>query len=65
MAEYVTYGKTPVVAHGLGAYITEASIHGDLPKVLIGVLVMSFFVVILNVLVWQPLYRLAEKRYSL
>ena len=65
VAEYVTYGKTPVVAHGLGAYITEASIHGDLPKVLIGVLVMSFFVVILNVLVWQPLYRLAEKRYSL
>ncbi len=65
VAEYVTYGKTPLVAHGLGAYITEASVHSDLPKVLVGVAVMSFYVVLINVLVWQPLYRLAETRYSL
>jgi NitT/TauT family transport system permease protein len=65
VAEYVTYGKTPLVAHGLGAYIAEASIHSDLPEVLVGVVVMSFFVVVVNVSVWQPLYRLAETRYKL
>ena len=65
VAEYVTYGKTPVVAYGLGAYITQASIHGDLADVLVGVVVMSFYVVVVNITVWQPLYRLAETRYKL
>lgn len=65
MAEYVTYGHTPLIAHGLGAYITLASVHSDLPEVLVGVLVMSCYVVAINRLVWQPLYRLAETRYSL
>jgi len=65
VAEYVTYGKIPLVAHGLGAYITQASIHSDLPEVLVGVVVMSFYVVVINISVWQPLYRLAETRYKL
>ncbi len=65
VAEYVTYGKTPLVAHGLGAYITEASVHSNLPEVLVGVAVMSVYVVALNIGVWQPLYRLAETRYKL
>ena len=33
--------------------------------VLIGVVVMSIFVVGLNRLVWRPLYALAERRFSL
>ena len=65
VAEYVTYGKTPLIARGLGAYITEASVHSDLAEVLVGVAVMSFYVVIINISVWQPLYRLAETRYKL
>jgi len=40
-------------------------VHSDLPEVLVGVLVMSCYVVAINRLVWQPLYRLAETRYSL
>ena len=59
------YGKNPLVAHGLGAYITEASMQSDFAKVLTGVVVMSFYVVIVNRLVWRPLYHLAEVRYSL
>jgi NitT/TauT family transport system permease protein len=65
VAEYVTYGSKPLVARGLGAYITQASIHSDLPEVLVGVVVMSVYVVVINVSVWQPLYRLAETRYKL
>jgi len=33
--------------------------------VLVGVAVMSVYVVGVNRLVWRPLYRLAEGRYSL
>ena len=65
VAEYVLYGKTPLVAHGLGAYIAVASAHGDFARVLVGVVVMSFYVVIVNRLLWRPLYRLAETRYAL
>ena len=65
VAEYVAYGKNPLTAHGLGAYITEASNHANFGEVLVGVIVMSVYVVIVNRLVWRPLYHLAETRYSL
>jgi NitT/TauT family transport system permease protein len=65
VAEWVQYGKTPIVAHGLGAYITQAAFHSDFAEVLIGVVVMSFYVVVVNRLLWRPLYHLAETRYSL
>jgi NitT/TauT family transport system permease protein len=65
VAEIVTYGKHTLVAKGLGAYIAEAARVGNFPEVLIGVAVMSVYVVGLNRLVWRRLYRLAETRYSL
>jgi NitT/TauT family transport system permease protein len=65
VAEIVTYGKHTLVAKGLGAYIAQAATVGDFPKVLIGVAVMSVYVVGLNRLVWRRLYHLAETRYSL
>jgi NitT/TauT family transport system permease protein len=65
VAEIVTYGHHHLVATGLGAYIAQAAATGDFPEVLIGVAVMSVYVVGLNRLVWRRLYRLAESRYSL
>jgi NitT/TauT family transport system permease protein len=65
VAEIVTYGHHHLVATGLGAYIAQAATTGDFPEVLIGVAVMSVYVVGLNRLVWRRLYRLAETRYSL
>jgi NitT/TauT family transport system permease protein len=65
VAEVVTYGSHRLTATGLGAYIAAATAVGDFPKVLVGVAVMSVYVVGLNRLVWRPLYRLAESRYSL
>ena len=37
----------------------------DRSEVLVGVVVMSVYVVAINIGVWQPLYRLAETRYKL
>jgi NitT/TauT family transport system permease protein len=54
-----------VVGDVLGAYITQASDAGDFARVLTGVIVMSFFVVVVNRLVWRRLYALAETRYSM
>jgi len=65
VAEVVDYGDHRLTATGLGAYIAQAARIGDFPHVLIGVVVMSVYVVALNRLVWRRLYRLAETRYSL
>jgi NitT/TauT family transport system permease protein len=65
VAEVVSYGSTTLVATGLGAYISQATSNGDSPRILIGVLVMSLYVVSLNRLFWRRLYALAQRRYSL
>ena len=65
VAEVLTFGKHHLVATGLGAYIAQASAAGRIDKVLVGVIVMSFYVVAANRLLWRRLYRLSETRYSL
>jgi NitT/TauT family transport system permease protein len=61
VAEIVSWGDKQVQAHGLGAYITQATTAGDYPRVVLGVAVMSLFVVSFNRLLWRPLYRGAER----
>lgn len=61
----VTYGTTTLTARGLGADIAEASVSGDRARLLAGIVVMAFYVVALNRLLWRPLSRLAERRYTL
>jgi NitT/TauT family transport system permease protein len=65
VAEVVSYGSHHLKALGLGDYIAQAATVGDFPRILIGVAVMSVYVVGLNRLVWRRLYRLAETRYSI
>ncbi|MCD6055510.1 MAG: gbuB [Gammaproteobacteria bacterium] len=64
-AEVVSWGKTQLVATGLGAYITQYTTKGDFQRIALGVAVMCFYVLLLNRLLWKPLYTLAEERYSL
>jgi len=65
IAEIVTYNHQTLIASGLGAYIAQATSTGNFPEVLLGVSVMSLFVVLVNRLFWRRLYRLAESKYSL
>jgi len=65
VAESVSWGDTKVLAHGIGAYIAEATAAGDFQKIVLGVSMMSLFVVILNRLFWRPLYQRAERRFRL
>jgi NitT/TauT family transport system permease protein len=64
VAEVVSYHGTTLTATGLGAYIAKATSTGNAGHILIGVAVMSLYVVGLNRLFWRRLYALAERRYS-
>ena len=61
VAEVASWGTTRLEAHGLGAYIATATEAGDYPRLVLGVAVMSFFVVALNRVLWRPLYAYAER----
>jgi NitT/TauT family transport system permease protein len=65
VSELVSWGGTTLKADGLGAYISEATSKGDWPRIVLGVGLMSIFVVGLNRVVWRPLYALAEDKYRL
>jgi NitT/TauT family transport system permease protein len=62
VAEVVSWGSTKIEATGLGAYIAKATEAGDMARVVLGITVMSLFVMALNRLLWRRLYRFAEHR---
>jgi NitT/TauT family transport system permease protein len=65
VAEIATWGDQRLEAHGLGAYIAKASEAGDFPRLVLGIAVMSFFVVLINRTLWRPLYWYAERKFRL
>src|SRR5579884_3764716 len=65
VAEVVSWGRDRLQAYGLGAYIADATEKGDIHRIVLGVAVMSLFVVVLNRLFWRPLYRHAERKFRL
>ncbi|HEY4773135.1 MAG TPA: ABC transporter permease subunit [Steroidobacteraceae bacterium] len=65
VAELASWGKEKLVATGIGAYIAEATSAGDARRTVLGIVVMSLFVVVLNRLFWRPLYAQAERRFRI
>ncbi len=65
IAEAVSWGNTHLYATGLGAYITQAYNGGDFPQLALGVVVMSLLVVIINRVLWRPLYNLAQEKFQI
>ena len=63
VAEAVSWGNTHLEAHGLGAYIARATNAGDFPHIILGIAVMSIYVILFNRLLWRPLYGMAERRF--
>jgi len=57
VAEYVTWGKTTLVAHGLGSYVKQMTDAGDFPRIALGIGVMCIFVMTINRFVWSRLYQ--------
>ena len=65
VAEVASWGHTKLQAFGLGAYIARATDVGDFHRIVLGVAVMSFYVVIVNRAFWRPLYWYAERKFRL
>lgn len=63
VAEVLNWGGHTFHAIGLGAYISEMTNAGKPAQEALGIVVMCLFVVIINRLIWKPLYALAEERF--
>ncbi len=65
VAEYVSWGDTRLTAYGIGSYIAKATEAADYHRIVLGIAVMSLFVILCNRLLWRPLYLFAERRLTL
>jgi NitT/TauT family transport system permease protein len=65
VAEYVSWGDSKLSAYGIGSYIAKATESGDYRRIVLGIAVMSVFVILCNRLLWRPLYLFAERRLTL
>jgi NitT/TauT family transport system permease protein len=65
VAEVASWGDVHLHAQGLGAYIAEQTDAGDFHRIVLGIAVMSLFVVVINRVFWRPLYRYAERKFRL
>jgi len=65
IAEVVSWGNTILTAHGLGAYIVTNTDQGNFAHITLGLIVMSSFVIIIDHLIWKPLYKFTSTRFRL
>jgi NitT/TauT family transport system permease protein len=65
VAEVASWGDEHLQAYGLGAYIAQQTEAGDFHRIVLGIAVMSFFVVVINRAFWRPLYFYAERKFRL
>lgn len=64
VAEVITWHDMRLEATGLGAYITNNFVQNNVPKIVLGTIVMCVLVLIINRIFWRPLYNMAVKKYS-
>jgi NitT/TauT family transport system permease protein len=65
VAEVASWGNEHLQAAGLGAYIAHETDAGDFHRIVLGIVVMSFYVVVINRIFWRPLYFYAERKFRL
>jgi len=65
VAEVASWGDRHLQATGLGAYIAQKTDEGDFHHIVLGIAVMSLYVVVINRVFWRPLYAYAERKFRL
>jgi NitT/TauT family transport system permease protein len=65
VAEYFHFKGQTISTVGLGATISQATDAGNFRLLLAATIVMAGIVVLINRLIWRPMYRLAETRFKL
>ena len=64
-AEVAVWGHEKLTATGLGSYIATATDAGDYRRMVLGTVMMSLLVVLINRFFWRPLYTRAERKFRL
>lgn len=65
VSEVASWGNQRVAATGLGAYISEYTSSGQFTQIALGIGVMCLLVLLINRLLWRPLYIYAGNRFLL
>lgn len=65
VAEVASWGQETVSAVGLGAYISHHTAIGDFPRIALGISMMCLLVLLLNRMLWRPIYAYTINRFSL
>ncbi|MDF1796902.1 MAG: ABC transporter permease subunit [Coxiellaceae bacterium] len=65
ISEAVSWGHVHLYATGLGSYITKVYDAGDFQRLALGIAVMSTYVLVINRVLWRPLYNLADRRFRI
>lgn len=65
IAEAVQWGNQELNATGLGSYITQVATKGSFEQLVLGISVMSLYVLAFNHFLWKPLYNLAQERFQI
>ncbi len=55
-SDTVEWGATKIQALGISSYIHQAKFDGDFDRILLGMAVMAFYVIVINRLVWNKLF---------
>jgi NitT/TauT family transport system permease protein len=64
VAEVASWGHTTLTAVGLGSYIAEQTTAGNTAGIVLGVFVMTSFVLVINRVLWRPLHGYAVRRLT-
>ena len=64
VAEVASWGHTTLTAVGLGSFIAEATNQGNTAHIVLGVAVMTAFVLGINRVLWRPLHGFAVRRLT-
>ena len=62
IAEAINWGNMHLYATGLGAYIAYNTRIGNSINMALGIVVMCFYVLVINRIFWQPLYHFSQRR---
>lgn len=65
VAEVINWGSIKLQATGLGTYIANNTSSGDITRVVLGTIIMGILVLLINRLIWRPLYNIAVERYNI
>ena len=65
VAEVASWGDEHLQAYGLGAYIAQQTEAGDFHRIVLGIAVMSFFVVVINRALLASPVLYAERKFRL